>query len=603
MTFYKELIYHAFFPLSLPLIYWFEGGTNGIINRQYWGSPFAIAQWVLGITFYAMNVLSVLYTTPDIVIVNMLIIMRHMVIATKYGFNSKSDMAEMRQKVLPHQKLADLTLFIAWTNPIPLRVLKRQLLLAAARSNMLICTLSLRLVPGASRNTVQEIMHRLSHEGPDFWRRGRVISRKRKMQSKLHSIHCEYCLKNSFVDRELEDRWVQLCMTQLDADPRCRLPGSCEAFSEGNNEVEGHDNMTGGMDSDVVPSQTEKIMTDQVDLPALLLAAHLLQQSGDLLTKKKFGHQLFKNPMRVWYAAGCVAILHTSIPYIVRGITGVPSVWGGNAWYVHVVNLSSIVISFHAMTSSVSFMIAGIADFRRRYFAARLLNTLLKDGCFGKDTSPVVEAGIFAQEYKSQKPRRKSEYHTAVTVDFGHASSMIGWWCVRVLVLDFGLVFSRRVKYYASYFCVYCGVLMAFLLIALFSSGTRKTSYIMGVVTFDLIVFIGLLALIVFPGGETNSMHLGHGATLVFKKMELATKLKDGRLSYASVKEREEYSFALEVMVTISEALAWDNTITKVTILGFKAGSEVISVLLGFGGAAIGIVAQQMTSYLGRTSQ
>lgn len=50
MTFYKELIYHAFFPLSLPLIYWFEGGTNGIINRQYWGSPFAIAQWVLGIT-------------------------------------------------------------------------------------------------------------------------------------------------------------------------------------------------------------------------------------------------------------------------------------------------------------------------------------------------------------------------------------------------------------------------------------------------------------------------------------------------------------------------------------------------------------------------
>lgn len=127
-------------------------------------------------------------------------------------------------------------------------------------------------------------LRNLMLQGPDFWRRGRVISRKRKMQSKLHSIHCEYCLKNSFVDRELEDRWVQLCMTQLDADPRCRLPGSCEAFSEGNNEVEGHDKMTGGMDSDVVPSQTEKIMTDQVDLPALLLAAHLLQQSGDLLT-------------------------------------------------------------------------------------------------------------------------------------------------------------------------------------------------------------------------------------------------------------------------------------------------------------------------------
>lgn len=41
----------------------------------------------------------------------------------------------------------------------------------------------------------------------------------------------------------------------------------------------------------------------------------------------------------------------------------------------------------------------------------------------------------------------------------------------------------------------------------------------------------------------------------------------------------------------------------QVTILGFKAGSEVISVLLGFGGAAIGIVAQQFTSYVGSSSQ
>ena len=43
--------------------------------------------------------------------------------------------------------------------------------------------------------------------------------------------------------------------------------------------------------------------------------------------------------------------------------------------------------------------------------------------------------------------------------------------------------------------------------------------------TFDLIVFIGLLALIVFPGGETNKMHLGHGATLVYKKVGLIFSL------------------------------------------------------------------------------
>jgi hypothetical protein len=54
---------------------------------------------------------------------------------------------------------------------MPLRILKRQLLLAAARNNMLKCTESLRVVPGASRNTVQEIMHQLSHEKVSlfFW--------------------------------------------------------------------------------------------------------------------------------------------------------------------------------------------------------------------------------------------------------------------------------------------------------------------------------------------------------------------------------------------------------------------------------------------------
>lgn len=38
--------------------------------------------------------------------------------------------------------------------------------------------------------------------------------------------------------------------------------------------------------------------------------------------KKKFGHQLLNNPMRVWWTSGIIASFHTAIPYIVRGITG-----------------------------------------------------------------------------------------------------------------------------------------------------------------------------------------------------------------------------------------------------------------------------------------
>ncbi len=57
-----------------------------------------------------------------------------------------------------------LQLFLAWLNPIPLQVLKRQLLLSAIRNNFAKCTAALRLVPGASRNTVGDIMHQLSND-------------------------------------------------------------------------------------------------------------------------------------------------------------------------------------------------------------------------------------------------------------------------------------------------------------------------------------------------------------------------------------------------------------------------------------------------------
>ncbi|KAG0576092.1 hypothetical protein M758_5G054600 [Ceratodon purpureus] len=634
MTFLKELFYHLFFPLSLPIMYWCEGGMNGIINRQYWGSGLAITQWMLAFAFYAMNILAAFFVVPDIVIANLLIIMRHMVLATKYGFYTKTDMAEMRHKILSHEALDDRTLFIAWTNPMPLRILKRQLLLAAARNNLLKCTQSLRVVPGASRNTVKEIMHQLTHEEPrKSWRGpslpiGRAGACKLRRLTKVNVVDCANCVKNSCTDRELENRWVQICLSQLHDDPRCHLPESSDISSEEDSRPGSLVKEANDTDLDSVSLKKEKIMNDLVDLPALMLAAHLLQQSGYLLSKKKFGHQLLKSPKRVWLASICVAIVHTAIPYVVRGITETPFVWGGDVWYVHVANICSILLNFHAMSSSVSFMVAGVADFRRRYFSARLLNSLLKDGCIGQETLSEgvkaemytrvktlkeaflgqqdfrpqdVEAEMFARELKRQHERKKSDYHTGVAVDYGYACSILGWWAMRVLVLDFGLVFSRRVKYYASYFCIYCGVVMAFLLIVLFTKGTKDSAYIMGVVTFDLIVFIGLLALIVFPGGETNKMHLGHGATLVYKKMELATKLR-GPLDGVPPKQREAYAFALEVMGTVSEALAWDNTITKVTILGFKAGSEVITALLGFGGAAIGIIAQQFTSYIGSSN-
>jgi hypothetical protein len=79
--------------------------------------------------------------------------------------------------------------------------------------------------------------------------------------------------------------------------------------------------------------------------------------------------------------------------------------------------------------------------------------------------------------------------------------------------------------------------------------------------------------------------------------MELFTKLR-GPVENLTAIEQEQSLFTLEVINTISEALDWDKTITQVTMLGFHAGSEVIGVLLGVAGAAIGIIAQQLTSHL-----
>jgi hypothetical protein len=94
----------------------------------------------------------------------------------------------------------------------------------------------------------------------------------------------------------------------------------------------------------------------------------------------------------------------------------------------------------------VSFMLAGVADFRRRYFAARILNNLLKDGCWWNFKLPAEDSEEQTYVQRKLLEEEDSEYHLGVTIDFGKASSIVGWWVMRVLVLDFGLVFSKRVK-------------------------------------------------------------------------------------------------------------------------------------------------------------
>lgn len=113
----------------------------------------------------------------------------------------------------------------------------------------------------------------------------RVRVCKSRKSSKVEAINCAYCVKNSCTDREMEDRWVQLIMSRLHHDPKCHLPESGEISSEEDSGLGSNVKNAGVVDPDGdVLFKKDKTMNDKVDLPAIMLAAHLLQQSGYLLS-------------------------------------------------------------------------------------------------------------------------------------------------------------------------------------------------------------------------------------------------------------------------------------------------------------------------------
>ncbi|KAG6543628.1 hypothetical protein Mapa_014991 [Marchantia paleacea] len=583
-TFWKELLYHTFFPLTLPLICLWEGGHRGIINRQFWGGhpTVTMSQWFMAAAFFSLNGLSWLYVSPDIFIVDFLWIVRCLILATKYGFTSDEDMDIMRKEVLPWEAHKDRTLMLAWTNPIPLRVLKRQLLLAAVRKNALRCNASLRLVPGASDKTVHGIMQQLTEAPKNNLQKELKISPSWDSLDRAIGFDettqlCATCLKETGSNKSFETRWLEICMSDMFNNPELIVP--TEAL-RAENEVA----------SNSVDDHEDEKACPALDLPALLLAAYILQRANELLPKKQFLHQLFINPWRLYYFSVLVGIVHAIIPFATRALVGQPSTFGGTQWYNYFVSGSSFVINITSMSASVNFMLVGLADFRRRYFVARLLNTLLKDGCSGDDSD-------ISRKIRDTKRsmKRNSPYHLGLAINFTDPRSVLGWWAVRSLVQDFGLVFYMRVKYYATYFALYCGLLMGYLVVKLFASDAISASYILAVVVFDLLVFVGLLCLVVSPGGNTNKLNVEHGATLHRIKMSVCTRLnRDG--DDLKFEERRSMELAVEVLQSVSQAIYWDNQVNQVTFLGFTAGAEILGVLIGAGGTAVGIAAQQLTA-------
>ena len=69
-----------------------------------------------------------------------------------------------------------------------------------------------------------------------------------------------------------------------------------------------------------------KVLKFEVKLYILSILNSLLvcvrKFSDNNCRKKKFGHWVLKSDGSAWFAAACVAILHTGIPFAIRAIAG-----------------------------------------------------------------------------------------------------------------------------------------------------------------------------------------------------------------------------------------------------------------------------------------
>eukprot|EP00899_Mesostigma_viride_P004829 jgi/Mesvir1/14347/Mv09755-RA.2 len=156
VVFIKEVIYHLFHPLALPLVWYLEGGMHGVRNRKFWwdagaGSQgFVLSQLILGGCFFAMNGLCFLFgdmSTYVIVMVNVQWLIRNMVVGAKYAFTPAVERRAMATGRVPDRVLTERMLTGGWKDPLRPRVIKRQLLLAAVRLRLTLSSAAFVLPP------------------------------------------------------------------------------------------------------------------------------------------------------------------------------------------------------------------------------------------------------------------------------------------------------------------------------------------------------------------------------------------------------------------------------------------------------------------------
>uniref|UniRef100_A0A7R9TIA9 Uncharacterized protein n=1 Tax=Prasinoderma coloniale TaxID=156133 RepID=A0A7R9TIA9_9VIRI len=165
-TFWLELFYHQFFPLSVPLMAALEGGVRMAVSNRIFvvplrasrgGGPTAVVfcalQFICCLGMWASWVMLVLaYTafagetafgrgvrpmTLDVCITNVLWLLRNLVVATKYAYVPRVEYDVLRKRMLTREEHGLRMMGGGWRDPLQSRQVARELMLAAMRRRVI----------------------------------------------------------------------------------------------------------------------------------------------------------------------------------------------------------------------------------------------------------------------------------------------------------------------------------------------------------------------------------------------------------------------------------------------------------------------------------
>ncbi|KAG6556221.1 hypothetical protein Mapa_002162 [Marchantia paleacea] len=563
-TFFKEQFYHNFFPLSIPVMYYLEGKKWGLINRGFLGFDhfgLMVSQWFFAANFYVLNVVSLAYTYKAnhldylyyVLLVDYLWFMRNMVVATKYAFLSKVEREEMKTRHVPQDVHDYRTLLKAWKDPIPGRVLKTELLLAALRSKQ------------ALRKTYFSLDTRVDSANA------------------IHDLILDLKLMRDIPTRdgighEEPDGWLEVLSQEFTKDPIAEL----ESGGLGNVEL----------------------------LPVILYAAHVIHQASSLSRLKRIGHSLLRQ--HITACSLLLGLAHSVILTAGRYIFGGHKM-PGPSWTVYCIVIPGFVLMTFSMFSNVGFMMVGVLDFRRRHFIAESLDELLRTSRYtGSHNARIVSGRMarFTDRFSwLRSPGNNMEQPSisrssssgklsgdGIGFDFQDPESLLAWWACRQLLQNFGLGFYKRIKYYTTYFAVYCGVLLIFVVLKMLTGIKQSDIYLLVTVLFSINVFLTLLALMVWPGGDTNYMLQHHGTTMINRQIKTHMKMIPELHQMMPTEDLKKARIALQTMAAIAEVMKWDNMKSKLSICGFEARDQLVSVI-------VAVVAATMSIGIGQVVQ